>query len=91
MDCDRKHKRTKYETERPQGKCTGEMIDVTSADGSRVYGKRCNVCGFVLQQCEGCGRLYVNLGVHIEKDGACYKPNQMFRTAMAVKNIGKHE
>ena len=90
MNCERKHKRTKYEAKRPGGSCGGEMVDVTSEDGSRVYGKQCAICGATWAKCEHCGRLFANLGKHVEKTPECGADNRMHRTMVAVKNIGKN-
>jgi hypothetical protein len=70
-------------------KCGGAIEEVLSADGTKVYGERCARCGKSTVRCQVCGRLFANIGRHLEdKDGNptdCYAGNQEYRRARAVK------
>ncbi len=93
MQCERKHKRTKYEEKKPQGSCGGDMVDVTSADGTRVYGRMCNRCSAIINACQVCGNFYANMSRHlVDKDGKesdCYSGNTDWRRAQQVREFGK--
>ena len=69
--------------------CGGTIEEVLSADGQKVYGEQCTRCGYATVRCAGCGRMYANIGRHLEdKDGnptECYAANEEYRRGKAVR------
>jgi hypothetical protein len=68
--------------------CNGTVEEVMSADGTKVYGERCNRCGKSSVRCQVCGRMFANIARHLEdKKGnqlPCFAGNPEYRQARAV-------
>lgn len=68
--------------------CGGTVEEVLSADGTKVYGERCNRCGKSSVRCQVCGRMFANIARHLEdKKGnplPCFAGNPEYRHARAV-------
>lgn len=93
MTCERKHRKLKHEEKRPPGVCGGEMVAVDAASNERSYGFICASCGAGIATCEACGKNFVDLERHMFDSAGnprpCFANAPMYRTARAVRDIGK--
>jgi hypothetical protein len=75
--------------------CGGEIDMVMSADEKTTWGGKCGKCGKFQTKCQGCGVFYSSLGSHLSGGGGesrkCNAANQVYRTAVAAKQIRQVE